>query len=204
MRTTTVGPGGKYGGGKEARHTPQRLEGLARVVAKFQATNGEELKFELQRASGLEPTQVPVLEVIPPRKLLELGRTQFVLSAASRRCRRSRRRTHLGQLATCFAGSTTADLRQEQQYPASASVVALAEISAVAASGAIDAIPSDAERECAKHHNGRDRAIPGFDSVGENRHRCRDQPEQQHKDLADSDECEPSTHSSPASATPVA
>ena len=115
MRTTTVGPGGKYGGGKEARHTPQRLEGLARVVAKFQATNGEELKFELQRASGLEPTQVPVLEVIPPRKLLELGRTQFVLSAASRRCRRSRRRTHLGQLATCFAGSTTAALRQKEQ-----------------------------------------------------------------------------------------
>ena len=27
MRTTTVGPGGKYGGGKEARHTPQRLLG---------------------------------------------------------------------------------------------------------------------------------------------------------------------------------
>ena len=54
MRTTTVGPGEKYGGGKEARHTPQRLEGLASVVAKFHATNGEELKFELQRASGLE------------------------------------------------------------------------------------------------------------------------------------------------------
>ena len=44
MRTTTVGPGGKYRRGKEARHTPQRLEGLARAVAKFQATNGEELK----------------------------------------------------------------------------------------------------------------------------------------------------------------
>lgn len=65
-------------GGKESRQTRQRLEGLARVVARFQATKAEELEFELSQTGsrGVELTpEVPLVEVIPPRKLLELGRT---------------------------------------------------------------------------------------------------------------------------------
>jgi hypothetical protein len=65
------------GGGKETRQTKQRLDALARVVAKFQANKAEELEFELSQHSshGVELTpEVPILEVIPPRKLLEFGR----------------------------------------------------------------------------------------------------------------------------------
>lgn len=65
-------------GGKETRQTKQRLEGLAKVIAKFQARKAEELEFELSQhpSHGVELTpEVPILEVIPPRKLLEFGRT---------------------------------------------------------------------------------------------------------------------------------
>lgn len=65
-------------GGKESRQTRQRLEGLAKVIAKFQARKAEELEFELSQHSsqGVELTpEVPILEVIPPRKLLEFGKT---------------------------------------------------------------------------------------------------------------------------------
>ena len=64
-------------GGKESRQTRQRLDGLARLVAKFQRTKAEELEFELeQTTSEVELTpEVPILEVIPPRKLLEIGKT---------------------------------------------------------------------------------------------------------------------------------
>jgi hypothetical protein len=63
-------------GGKESRQTRQRLGELGRVIARFQATKAEELEFELQKSSSVELTpEVPLLEVIPPRKLLECGRT---------------------------------------------------------------------------------------------------------------------------------
>lgn len=65
------------GGGKESRQSKQRLDALARIVARFQASKAEELEFELsQHAShGVELTpEVPILEVIPPRKLLEFGK----------------------------------------------------------------------------------------------------------------------------------
>jgi hypothetical protein len=63
-------------GGKETRQTKQRLEGLARVIAKFHARKAEELDFELAQhlSHGVELTpEVPILEVIPPRRLLEFG-----------------------------------------------------------------------------------------------------------------------------------
>jgi hypothetical protein len=66
------------GGGKESRQTKNRLDALARIVAKFQVSKAEELEFELSQhfAHGVELTpEVPILEVIPPRKLLEFGRT---------------------------------------------------------------------------------------------------------------------------------
>lgn len=66
------------GGGKESRQTRHRLDALARVVARFQANKAEELEFELSQHSshGIELTpEVPILEVIPPRKLLEFGKT---------------------------------------------------------------------------------------------------------------------------------
>lgn len=64
-------------GGKESHQTRRRLEGLAKVVARFQAAKAEELEFELQQTStGLELTpEVPILEVVPPRKLLDFGKT---------------------------------------------------------------------------------------------------------------------------------
>jgi hypothetical protein len=64
-------------GGKESRQTKQRLDALARIIAKFQASKAEELEFELSQHSshGVELTpEVPILEVIPPRKLLEFGK----------------------------------------------------------------------------------------------------------------------------------
>ena len=65
-------------GGKESRQTKQRLDALARIVARFQASKAEELEFELSQYSshGVDLTpEVPILEVIPPRKLLEFGKT---------------------------------------------------------------------------------------------------------------------------------
>lgn len=65
-------------GGKESRETKQRLNALARIVAKFQVRKAEELEFELSQQStqGVELTpEVPILEVIPPRKLLEIGKS---------------------------------------------------------------------------------------------------------------------------------
>lgn len=65
------------GGGKESRETKHRLDALARIIARFQASKAEELEFELSQHSshGVELTpEVPILEVIPPRKLLEFGR----------------------------------------------------------------------------------------------------------------------------------
>ncbi len=67
------------GGGRESRATKQRLDALARIVARFQATKAEELDFELSQhgSQGVELTpEVPILEVIPPRKLLEYGKVQ--------------------------------------------------------------------------------------------------------------------------------
>lgn len=65
------------GGGRESQQTKQRLDALARIVAKFQASKAEELEFELTQYSSkgvaLTP-EVPILEVIPPRKLLEFGK----------------------------------------------------------------------------------------------------------------------------------
>ena len=64
-------------GGRESTESKQRLAGLARIVAKFQASKAEEMEFELNQSSshGVELTpEVPLLEVIPPRKLLELGK----------------------------------------------------------------------------------------------------------------------------------
>lgn len=66
------------GGGNESQATKQRLDALARIVARFQASKADELEFEISQASshGLELTpEVPILEVIPPRKFLELGQT---------------------------------------------------------------------------------------------------------------------------------
>jgi hypothetical protein len=64
-------------GGKESNATKQRLDSLARIVARFQATKAEELEFELSQYSSqgvaLTP-EVPIIEVIPPRKLLEFGK----------------------------------------------------------------------------------------------------------------------------------
>jgi hypothetical protein len=65
------------GGARESRLTKQRLDALARVVAKYQAAKAEELEFELARtgAQGVELTaDIPIVEVIPPRKVLEVGR----------------------------------------------------------------------------------------------------------------------------------
>jgi hypothetical protein len=65
------------GGAKESRVTKQRLDALARIVARFQARKAEELEFELsqQPGRGTELTpETPILEVVPPRKLLEYGR----------------------------------------------------------------------------------------------------------------------------------
>jgi hypothetical protein len=65
-------------GGKESRQTRHRLEGLARVVARFQRIKADELELELEQTTGGEvelTPEVPVLEVIPPRKLLEIGQT---------------------------------------------------------------------------------------------------------------------------------
>lgn len=65
-------------GGKESRQTRQRLEGLARLVARFQRSKAEELEFELAQATTSEvelTPEVPILEVIPPRKRLEIGKT---------------------------------------------------------------------------------------------------------------------------------
>lgn len=67
------------GGGKESRVTKQRLDALARIVARFQARKAEELDFDLSQsaASGVELTpEVPIVEVIPPRKRLESGAVQ--------------------------------------------------------------------------------------------------------------------------------
>jgi hypothetical protein len=67
------------GGGRESRATKQRLDALARIVARFQASKAEELEFELSQhgSQGVDLTpEVPILEVIPPRKLLEYGRVQ--------------------------------------------------------------------------------------------------------------------------------
>lgn len=65
------------GGGKESRESKQRLAGLAKIIAKFQASKAEELEFELAQSSSqnteLTP-EVPLLEVIPPRKILEIGK----------------------------------------------------------------------------------------------------------------------------------
>jgi hypothetical protein len=64
-------------GARESRLTKQRLDALARVVARYQAAKAEELEFELARtgAHGVELTaDVPIIEVIPPRKVLEVGR----------------------------------------------------------------------------------------------------------------------------------
>jgi hypothetical protein len=64
-------------GGKESVESKRRLAGLARIVAKFQASKAEELEFELTQSSsqGVELTPgVPLLEVIPPRKILEIGK----------------------------------------------------------------------------------------------------------------------------------
>ncbi len=64
-------------GARESRLTKQRLDALARIVAKYQAAKAEELEFELARtdAHGGELTaDVPIVEVIPPRKVLEVGR----------------------------------------------------------------------------------------------------------------------------------
>jgi hypothetical protein len=72
--------------------------------------------------------------------------------------------------------------------------VALVEISALSATGAIDAIASDAQREGAEHQSGHDRAVPRFNSVHKDRARGREQTEQQDKHLVNSDNCEPSTH----------
>ena len=66
------------GGGKESRQTKQRLDALARIVARFQASKAEELELELSQhpsqGAALTP-EVPILEVIPPRKFLKSGRT---------------------------------------------------------------------------------------------------------------------------------
>ena len=65
------------GDGKESRQSKQRLDALARIIARFQASKAEELEFELSQHSshGVELTpEVPILEVIPPRKLLEFGK----------------------------------------------------------------------------------------------------------------------------------
>ncbi|HEY5475789.1 MAG TPA: hypothetical protein VIK11_03645 [Tepidiformaceae bacterium] len=64
-------------GARESRLTKQRLDALARVVAKYQAAKAEELEFEIARTGtqGVELTaDVPIVEVIPPRKVLEVGR----------------------------------------------------------------------------------------------------------------------------------
>jgi hypothetical protein len=64
-------------GARESRLTKQRLDALARVVAKYQAAKAEELEFEVARTGtqGVELTaDVPIVEVIPPRKVLEVGR----------------------------------------------------------------------------------------------------------------------------------
>ncbi len=65
-------------GAKESRQTKQRLDALARIVARFQAAKAEELELELSQhaAQGVELTpDVPILEVIPPRKVLQVGQT---------------------------------------------------------------------------------------------------------------------------------
>ncbi|HET7725751.1 MAG TPA: hypothetical protein VFK54_00355, partial [Candidatus Limnocylindrales bacterium] len=65
-------------GAKESRQTKQRLDALARIVARFQAAKAEELELELSQyaAQGIELTpDVPILEVIPPRKVLQVGQT---------------------------------------------------------------------------------------------------------------------------------
>ncbi len=64
-------------GGKESAESKQRLAGLAKIVAKFQASKAEEMEFELTQSSsqGVDLTpEVPLLEVIPPRKVLEIGK----------------------------------------------------------------------------------------------------------------------------------
>jgi hypothetical protein len=65
-------------GAKESRQTKQRLDALARIVARFQAAKAEELELELSKhsAQGVELTpDVPILEVIPPRKVLQVGQS---------------------------------------------------------------------------------------------------------------------------------
>ena len=67
------------GGGRETHQTKSRLAELARVIARFQAKKSEELDLDVTRrsADGIDLTpEVPILEVIPPRKLMEFGRTQ--------------------------------------------------------------------------------------------------------------------------------
>lgn len=64
-------------GGTESKVTRQRLDGLARIIARFQAAKADELELDVAQNSsrGVELTpDVPILEVIPPRKRLEMGR----------------------------------------------------------------------------------------------------------------------------------
>ncbi|MBJ7604466.1 MAG: hypothetical protein JF888_14995 [Candidatus Dormibacteraeota bacterium] len=66
-------------GGRESRETRARLAGLARVVARFQAAKAEELELDAGPTSsrGVDLTpDVPILEVVPPRKRLEIGTAQ--------------------------------------------------------------------------------------------------------------------------------
>jgi hypothetical protein len=64
------------GTSSESSETRRRLSGLARVIARYQARKAEELELETDRTKmgqvELTP-EVPSLEVIPPRKLLEFG-----------------------------------------------------------------------------------------------------------------------------------
>ncbi|MGH2406761.1 MAG: hypothetical protein ACRDF7_01615 [Candidatus Limnocylindrales bacterium] len=65
-------------GAKESRLTKHRLDALARIVAKYQAAKAEELELEITQhaAQGVELTaEVPILEVIPPRKVVQVGQT---------------------------------------------------------------------------------------------------------------------------------
>lgn len=65
-------------GARESRQTKQRLDALARIVAKYQAAKAEELELEISQHAmhGVELTaDVPILEVIPPRKVIEVGHT---------------------------------------------------------------------------------------------------------------------------------
>lgn len=65
-------------GAKESRVTKHRLDALARIVAKYQAAKAEELELEITQhaAQGVELTaEVPILEVIPPRKVVQVGQS---------------------------------------------------------------------------------------------------------------------------------